>query len=215
MLRFRNPADLDRALPPVQAHLKAARILAYPTETVYGLGSAPSSDALDALAVFKGRAREKPFLLLVSGRAMAERWGLSFPPSAHALAEAFWPGPMTLVLPGGEGKLPDRLRGPEGGIAVRHTSHALIERLIRGLDEPLTSTSANRPGQSPAPGPERIAEMFAEEEQRGDLLILDGGALGNVPPSTVVDCTGPTPTLIREGALPRSELRRAVGRLAP
>jgi L-threonylcarbamoyladenylate synthase len=215
MLPFRGPADLDRVFAPVQSHLRANRILAYPTETVYGLGSAPSAGALEALAAFKGRAKEKPFLLLVSNRAMAERWGLVFPPSAKALAEAFWPGPMTLVLPGGEGKLPDRLRGPEGGIAVRHTSHSLVARLIGLLDEPLTSTSANRPGLAPAPGPERIAEMFAEEEQRGDLLILDGGALGNVPPSTVVDCTGPTPALIREGALPRAELRRAVGRLAP
>ena len=83
------------------------------------------------------------------------------------------------------------------------------------LGEPLTSTSANRPGQPPAPGPERIADVFADELARGELLILDGGALGNVPPSTVVDCTGPMPVLIREGALPRSELRRAVGSLAP
>jgi L-threonylcarbamoyladenylate synthase len=215
MLQFRHAADVDRVLPPVKAHLDASRILAYPTETVYGLGSAPTIAALDALAAFKGRAREKPFLLLVSDRAMAEGWGLVFPPSAKALAEAFWPGPMTLVLPGGEGKLPDRLRGPEGGIAVRHTSHALIAQLIGRLGQPLTSTSANRPGLPPAPGPERIAEMFARELNRGELLILDGGALGNVPPSTVVDCTGPEPALIREGALPRAELRRAVGRLAP
>lgn len=215
MLQFREPADVDRVLPSVRAHLQSDRILAYPTETVYGLGTAPTPQALDALAAFKGRVKEKPFLLLVSDRAMAERWGLVFPPPATALAEAFWPGPMTLVLPGGEGKLPDRLRGPEGGIAVRHTSHRMVARLIELLDQPLTSTSANRPGQSPAPGPERIAEMFADQVERGELLILDGGALGNVPPSTVVDCTRAMPTLIREGALPRAELRRAVGRLAP
>ncbi|HEX9894308.1 MAG TPA: L-threonylcarbamoyladenylate synthase [Gemmatimonadales bacterium] len=214
-MSFRVAADVDRVLPQVKAHLAADRILAYPTETVYGLGSAPTAPALDALARLKGRAKDKPFLLLVSDRAMAERWGLVFPPSARALAEAFWPGPMTLVLPGGEGHLPDRLRGPEGGIAVRHTSHVMMARLVAGLGEPLTSTSANRPGQQPAPGPERIASTFAEEESRGELLILDGGTLGNVPPSTVVDCTGPVPLLIREGALPRAELRRAVGRLAP
>ena len=215
ILEFRTDGDLGRALPRVKEHLDASRILAYPTETVYGLGSAPTAEALQALARFKGRSPDKPFLLLVSGRAMAEKLGRVFPPSARALADAFWPGPMTLVLPGGEGKLPDRLRGPEGVIAVRHTGHRLVARLVAGLKEPLTSTSANRPGQQPAPGPERISEMFAEEESRGELLILDGGALGNVPPSTVVDCTGPLPALIREGALPRAELRRAVGRLAP
>ena len=215
VMAFRTEADLRRVLPIVQEHLRAGKVLAYPTETVYGLGSAPTDEGLEMLARLKGRSKEKPFLLLVSGREMAERWGLVFPPAASALAEAFWPGPLTLVLPGGEGRLPDMLRGPEGGIAVRHTGHSLVARLVAGLGQPLTSTSANRPRTPPAPGPEWIARIFPEETATGDLLILDGGALGNQPPSTVVDCTGPTPQLIREGALPRAELRRAVGRLAP
>jgi len=215
ILQFHRAEDVDRVLPMVADHLRADRVLAYPTETVYGLGSAPTVPALDALALLKGRPRGKPFLLLIDGRAMAEAWGLLFPPAAEALANAFWPGPLTLVLPGGEGKLPDALRGPEGGIAVRYTGHKLIARLVSGLGRPLTSTSANRPGQPPSPGAERIAAVFAPEVARGELLILDGGALGHVPPSTVVDCTGPQPALIREGALPRAELRRAVGRLAP
>jgi L-threonylcarbamoyladenylate synthase len=215
ILRFRGVADLEKALPIVAEHLQRDHVLAYPTETVYGLGSAPTVAALDALARLKGRPRGKPFLLLIDGRGMAEAWGLVFPPAAEALANAFWPGPLTLVLPGGEGKLPDALRGPEGGIAVRHTSHKLIAKLVTGLGRPLTSTSANRPGQSPSPGAEKIAAVFEAEVQRGELLILDGGALGHVPPSTVVDCTSPVPALVREGALPREELRRAVGRLAP
>lgn len=215
ILPFRTPGDLELALPLIREHLNQGRILAYPTETVYGLGSAPTGPGLDRLAELKGRSKEKPFLLLISERAMAEHWGLVFTPAAKALAEAFWPGPLTLVLPGGEGKLPDILRGPEGGVAVRHTSHPLMALLVARMGQPLTSTSANRPGQPPAPGPERIADVFADEVARGELLILDGGSLGNVPPSTVVDCTGPVPALIREGALPRAELRRAVGSLAP
>lgn len=215
ILPFRTVADLELAVPLVRDHIGQGRVLAYPTETVYGLGSAPTGDGLERLAFMKGRTKEKPFLLLISEPAMAEAWGLTFTPAARALAEAFWPGPLTLVLPGGEGRLPDLLRGQEGGIAVRHTSHPLVSLLVARLGEPLTSTSANRPGQPPAPGPERIADVFADELARGELLILDGGALGNVPPSTVVDCTGPMPVLIREGALPRSELRRAVGSLAP
>lgn len=215
ILPFHRPEDVGRVLPLVDEHLRADRVLAYPTETVYGLGSAPTVAALDALAALKGRPRGKPFLLLIDGRAMAELWGLVFPPAAEALANAFWPGPLTLVLPGGEGKLPDALRGPEGGIAVRYTGHAMVARLVHGLGRPLTSTSANRPGNPPSPGAERIAAVFAAEVARGELLILDGGALGHVPPSTVVDCTGPLPALVREGALPRAELRRAVGRLAP
>ncbi len=215
ILPFLTPADAEAALPAVRGHLAAGRLLAYPTETVYGLGSAPAEAPLDALARFKGRPAQKPFLLLVTGRPMAEAWGLAFPPAAAALATEFWPGPLTLVLPGGEGRLPDRLRGPEGGIAVRHTSHPLVARLVAGLGYPLTSTSANLPGQAPAPGAQAVATIFPDAIAEGSLLVLDGGPLGNVPPSTIVDCTGPSPQLVREGAIPREELRRRVGRLAP
>ena len=84
-----------------------------------------------------------------------------FTPSAAALAAAFWPGPLTLVLRGGEGRLPDELRGREGGIAVRHTSHAGIARLVAATGKPLTSTSANRPGRSArARAPTGIRELF-------------------------------------------------------
>jgi L-threonylcarbamoyladenylate synthase len=214
-LPFRTPGEVEQAIPTVVAHLNRGGLLAYPTETVYGLGSDATEGPLAALAALKGRAPDKPFLVLVSTRAMAETWGLVFTPSARALADAFWPGPLTLVLRGGEGKLPDQLRGREGGIAVRHTSHAGISRLVAGWGRPLTSTSANRPGRPPAPGPERIAEEFRPEIEAGQLLVLDGGVLGNVPPSTLVDCTGPMPKMIREGAIPRAELRRAAGRLAP
>jgi L-threonylcarbamoyladenylate synthase len=215
ILPFQTPAQIDAAIPAVAAHLAADRLLAYPTETVYGLGSAPTVPALDALSRLKGRAPGKPFLLLVSGRPMAERWGLVFTPSARALSSAFWPGPLTLVLRGGEGHLPEELRGREGGIAVRHTSHRAVERLVVTSDRPLTSTSANRPGGPTAPGPDRLVELFRDAVDEGLLLVLDGGVLGNVPPSTLVDCTGPVPRLVREGAIPRGELRRAAGRFAP
>lgn len=215
MLPFRTPSDVTAAIPVVREHLAADRLLAYPTETVYGLGSAPRTAALSALAELKGRPPQKPFLLLVSGRVMAERWGLVFNAPARALSDAFWPGPLTLLLRGGEGKLPEALRGPEGGIAVRHTSHAGIARLVAALDLPLTSTSANRPGGPTAPGAAAIATIFADAIDAGTLLVLDGGVLGNVPPSTLVDCTTRVPLMVREGALPRAELRRAVGRLAP
>jgi L-threonylcarbamoyladenylate synthase len=215
ILPFRTANDVDTAIPLAAAHLAANRLLAYPTETVYGLGSSVAVPALAALAQLKGRQPGKPFLLLVSGRAMAEACGLTFTASARALSDAFWPGPLTLVLQGGEGQLPDELRGPEGGIAVRHTSHAGIARLIASVGQPLTSTSANRPGGPTAPGADKVAELFRPEVEAGLLLVLDGGVLGNVPPSTLVDCTQSVPRLVREGALPRAELRRAAGRLAP
>jgi L-threonylcarbamoyladenylate synthase len=146
---------------------------------------------------------------------MAEAQGLAFNASADALARAFWPGPLTLVLPGGSGRLPDLLRGPEGGIAVRWTSHSGIARLVAALDAPLTSTSANLPGSQPAPGAAAIVRDFQAPVAAGRLLVLDGGVLGNRPPSTVVDCTQPGARLVREGAVTLVELRRAAGRLAP
>jgi L-threonylcarbamoyladenylate synthase len=215
ILPFQTEADITAAIPPVKRHLSADKLLAYPTETVYGLGSAPTAEAVAALARLKGRPEGKPFLLLISGRRMAEEWGLVFSPSATALSDAFWPGPLTLVLRGGEGRLPDELRGREGGIAVRFTSHAGIARLVESLGQPLTSTSANRPGGPPAPGADKLVELFGPEERNGELLVLDGGVLGNVPSSTLVDCTDVMPRMIREGAIPRAELRRAAGRLSP
>ncbi len=215
ILPFQSAADVDAALPVVRPHLARGKLLAYPTETVYGLGSLASDAPLDALAELKGRPAGKPFLLLVNGLEMLEATGLALNAHARILAREFWPGPLTLVLRGGEGRLPDRLRGPEGGIAVRWTSHREVARLIGGLGAPLTSTSANRAGSPAAPGPEAIADSFADAIDAGTLLVLDGGVLGNVPPSTLVDCTGHVPRLVREGAIPRDELRRRAGSMAP
>src|SRR6185295_16437238 len=190
-------------------------LIAYPTETVYGLGSRARGPEVQAVARLKGRRPDKPFLLLVADRDMAEAQGLAFNASADALARAFWPGPLTLVLPGGSGRLPDMLRGPDGGIAVRWTSHQAIAALVAALGSPLTSTSANIPGQPPGPGADAIARDFAPAVASGQLLVLDGVVLGNRPPSTVVDCTRPQAQIVREGTLSVHELRRAVGRLAP
>jgi L-threonylcarbamoyladenylate synthase len=212
---FRTDQDVAAALVQGVAHLARGGLLAYPTETVYGLGSRGRTPDVQALARLKGRRSNKPFLLLVADREMAEAQGLGFSEAASALARAFWPGPLTLVLPGGSGRLPDLLRGPEGGIAVRWTSHRGMAQLVKALGEPLTSTSANLPGAPPAPGAEAIARDFAPAVEAGTLLVLDGGVLGNSPPSTVVDCTRPTPRLIREGAITLAELRRSAGHLAP
>ena len=114
-LAFRTDAEVQTAIPQVVAHLGRGGLLGYPTETVYGLGSRAVAADVAALNALKGRAAGKPFLLLVSDRQMAEAQGLAFNAAADALARAFWPGPLTLVLPGGSGRLPDLLRGPEGG----------------------------------------------------------------------------------------------------
>jgi L-threonylcarbamoyladenylate synthase len=207
---FRGLEHVAGAIPTVREHLGQDRLLGHPTETVYGLGSAPRPAAVAALARLKGRAEGQPFLLLVASRAMAEAWGLQFGTAASALAGAYWPGPLTLVVSGGGDKLAPALRGSSGGYAVRHTAHAAMAALIAALATPLTSTSANRAGAAPVESAEAMAASFGEDVRAGRLMILDGGPLPARLPSTVVDCVGERPRLVREGTVPWSEIQRTI-----
>lgn len=210
MIPFRTPAEITAALPAVVTHLARRGLIAYPTETVYGLGSITSAPAVERLASIKGREPGKPFLVLVASRRMLLSVGLRLPDAAERFAAAFWPGPLTLALPGGERILPDALRGPEGGIAVRWTSHPGAAQLIQTLGSPITSTSANRPRQPSLLEPSAIAHAFADAVADQTLLVLDAGTLASSAPSTLIDCTGPAPRLIREGAIPASRLQAIV-----
>ena len=210
MIPFRTQAEIAAALPTVVTHLARRGIIAYPTETVYGLGSTTSAAAVERLAALKGREPGKPFLLLVASRRMLQGVGLRLTDPAERFAAAFWPGPLTLALPGGEDVLPDALRGPEGGIAVRWTSHPGALQLIQTLGSPITSTSANRPRQPALLDAAAIESGFATAVAERALLVLDAGPRPPSPPSTVVDCTGPAPRLVREGAIPAARLRSIV-----
>lgn len=207
---FWSPAEVEAALTPVVAHLQDRGVLAYPTETVYGFGTMVDFESVEKLVTLKRRPPAKPFLLLVSNSTMLTRLGLTLSAQAAHLAARHWPGPLTLVLPGGEGQLPPRLRGPEGGIAVRWTPHAGLQRLITALGSPLTSTSANRPGIPPAMRPGEVVEQWTAEINRGLLMVLDGGTLPPSAPSTVVDCTGRRLRVIRPGAISAITLRDTV-----
>lgn len=210
---FWSPAEIAAAIPATIAHLADHRVLAYPTETVYGLGSAIDSASVDALLAIKRRAPGKPFLVLIAASAMIERLGLRLTRSAAILAARFWPGPLTLVLPGGERRVPDALRGPEGGIAVRWTPHAGLQQLITAYGDAITSTSANQPGTPPAASASEIVASWSGEVRAGRLRVLDAGTLAPSPPSTVVDCTGRAPRIIRPGAMSAVMLRAAAADL--
>lgn len=204
---FWSPEEISAAIRPALEQIELRRVLAYPTETVYGFGGGIDRDSVNALIRLKGRPKGKPFLLLIAGSDMLAKLDLRLPSFATNLAARFWPGPLTLVLPGGERRVPEALRGPEGGIAVRWTSHQALERLILAHGEAITSTSANRPGVPPANSAREIREQWADELARGSLRVLDGGMLQQSPPSTVVDCTGRAPRVIRPGAIASSQLR--------
>jgi len=165
---------------------------------------------VNALTTLKDRPLGKPFLLLIAGPDMIERLDLRLPSYAANLVARHWPGPLTLVLPGGEHRVPEKLRGPEGGIAVRWTSHPGIGRLIRAYGDAITSTSANRPGVPPAVSAAEILSQWSDAVARGQLRVLDGGTLTPSEPSTVVDCTGRRARVIRPGAIAAKALRASV-----
>jgi len=204
---FWSPAEVEAAINGTLAHLAAGKVLAYPTETVYGFGGALDERSVQALVSLKGRPKGKPFLLLVAASEMITRLGLHLTGYASTFAARFWPGPLTLVLPGGEKRVPDLLRGPEGGVAVRWTPHNSLARLILAHGHPITSTSANRPRSTAA---DQIVAQWSEAINRGTLRVLDGGRLRESHPSTVVDCTGRLPRVIRPGAIPAATLRESV-----
>lgn len=207
---FWSPAEIEAAVSDTIVHLENRGVLGYPTETVYGFGGAVDHDAVDSLVKLKGRPPGKPFLILISSSDMVTRLDLHFTGDAARLAARHWPGPLTLVLPGGERRVPDRLRGPEGGVAVRWTSHEGMARLIQRYGRPITSTSANRPGSPAATAASEIVAAWGDAMARGTLRVLDGGRLSSSPPSTVVDCTGTRPRVIRPGAIAAATLRESV-----
>lgn len=204
VLPFRRAADVDAAFDAIRRHLDGGGLVAYPTETVYGFGSLLREHPSSRLADLKGRALDKPFLLLDA--APLRLPGVRWTPAATVLARAFWPGPLSLAVPADERYRPP-VRSAAGTIAVRDTPHVPLRRLLQLLDEPLTSTSANLPGQPPATTLADLLATVARFPQGEDVLVLDGGELPASAPSTVVDCAGPRPRLLREGAVPINELR--------
>lgn len=208
VIPFHGPEWPARSLAEIVGHLRGGGLIAYPTETVYGLGSSLDERAVARLASLKGRDPDKPFLILVAGAAMAR--DLTWTAAAQALADALWPGPLTIILAAPAGAYPPGVRGARGTVAVRATPHAGVRALLRRLGGPITSTSANVPGGLPAVSAreaQRVVEVLGGGEE---VWVLDGGTLEPSAPSTVVDCTVEPPQVTRAGALPVERLRAII-----
>ena len=207
-----SAADAPRRLAPMVAHLRAGGVIAYPTETVYGFGSTIDPGAVLRLREMKRRPDAKPVLALISGPSGAPE--LEWTDAARELATLFWPGALTMILSDPTGRFPDGARDERGGVAVRHTPHPLAAALVDALGAPLTSSSANAPGRPPAmDGDEAVAAL---EELAPDhrVLVVDGGRLPPSASSTLVDCRGAVPVVLREGAIPIDRLRCAIPEIA-
>ena len=187
--------------------LAAGGLVAFPTETVYGLGAdATNAIAIARLYAAKGRPRFNPLIAhvadLAAARALAQ-----FDAAAETLAARFWPGPLTLVLPKSAGcPVAELATAGLDSIAVRIPNHPIARDLLRALGKPIVAPSANRSGHI---SPTAAAHVLADLRGRIDL-ILDGGATPVGVESTIVACLD-RPTLLRPGGLPRAEIERALG----
>ncbi len=198
--------EREEAVAAAASLLREGRLVAFPTETVYGLGAdARRDEALAALVAVKGRPEGKPLMLHVDGVAMARslvRWNAT----AERLARAFWPGPLTLILDP-VGAFPAPLLGEGGGVAVRAPAHSVALALIGALGAPVAGTSANRAGR---PSPTTAAAVLADLAGAIDA-VLDAGPTPLGMESTVLDVRAEPPRLLRPGAITREELEAAGG----
>lgn len=177
--------------------IRAGGLVAFPTETFYGLGAdALSASAVSRVFQAKGRPDDKPLLVLVDAVEMVDAVAASVPASARRLMARHWPGPLTLVLPARPG-LPSSLTAGTGTIGVRLPGHGLARALVSRVGSPVTAPSANPHG---APSPRTAAEVAAALRAAVDL-ILDGGPTPGGLPSTLVDVTGPRPRILRPGVV--------------
>ena len=186
----------------IKETLAKGGLIAYPTDTFYGLGADPfNAEAVSKIFKIKNRSACNPILVLVSSIGQLGWLTDNITPLAQTAMDAFWPGPLTLLfesLP----NLPQALTGGTGKIGVRYPSSAFTKTLIDGIGHPLTASSANLSGGD---NPETAQEV--EQSLGCNLdLILDGGKTKGQQPSTVLDSTDSPPRIVREGAVPREKI---------
>jgi L-threonylcarbamoyladenylate synthase len=187
--------------------LTAGGLIAFPTETVYGLGAdATNGEAVARLYAAKGRPAFNPLISHVADRAAALKLA-RFSADATRLAAAFWPGPLTLVLPKASGcPVAELATAGLDSIAVRVPNHGVAQKILAGFGRPVVAPSANRSGHV---SPTTAEHVLADLGGRVDLII-DGGAAPVGVESTIVACVG-EPMLLRPGGLPREAIERALG----
>ncbi|MEP7180935.1 MAG: L-threonylcarbamoyladenylate synthase [Betaproteobacteria bacterium] len=206
------PARIEPATPAAieeaASALRAGRLVAFPTETVYGLGAdARNADAVRAVFVAKGRPADHPVIVHVSGIDVVDQWAREVPDGARQLAAAFWPGPLTLILPR-VASVGDIVTGGQDSVGLRVPSHPVARALLAAFGGGIAAPSANRFG--------RISPTTARHVA-GDLgddiaMILDGGACDVGIESTIVAFTGADPVLLRPGAIGLGAMAAVLGR---
>jgi L-threonylcarbamoyladenylate synthase len=199
----RRGTDIDHAARV----LASGGLVAFPTETVYGLGAdARAPDAVARVFAAKGRPRAHPLIIHVADASGLDAWTSDPPPAARVLAAAFWPGPLTLVLRRAPA-LPDAATGGGATVGIRVPSHPMARALLAAFGGPIAAPSANRFGAVSPTTADHVAADLADAVD----YILDGGACEIGVESTIVDLTRGRAVLLRPGGIPRAELERVLG----
>lgn len=195
--------ELDIA---VQA-LRDGELVAFPTETVYGLGAnALHAPAVRKIFELKGRPLSHPLIVHLDSVRFLQRWARDVPEAATRLAEKFWPGPLTLVLPRGD-KVNDLVSGGQDTVAVRVPAHPMALQLLNAFGGGIAAPSANRYGRVSPTRADHVREEFGDSVR----VILDGGACNVGLESTIVACLNGTVRLLRPGAVSLTQLKQVVG----
>ena len=191
----------DRALGQILSFLRSGGVIAFPTDTAYGLGADPFNEgAVRRIFEMKGRAETKPILVLVDSIAMANSIA-RLSETALALAERFWPGPLTMVLPARASVSATVTAGSET-IGVRWANNVFTQRLLEAFGRPITATSANRSGLPSAVTAEEVRVQLGDSLE----MLVDGGELPAREGSTLLDVTRIPVRLLREGPIAEAEL---------
>ncbi len=187
--------------------LKRGGLVAYPTDTVYGLGADPLNEkAVARIYEVKNRPRNLPLPLLLADRSDLPQVALIVPEIAWRLAERFWPGGLTLVVRKNP-LIPDSITAGGDTVAVRVPDHPVTIALIRGLGRPIVGTSANLSGKPSPVTAEDVREQLGNEVD----LIVDGGRCPGGIESTVIDVSDASPAIIRVGAIPQEDIAKVCG----
>ncbi|HHU20304.1 MAG TPA: threonylcarbamoyl-AMP synthase [Bacilli bacterium] len=197
----------EEATDQLAQYIKAGEVVAFPTETVYGLGAdATNPEAVEKIFSAKGRPADNPLIVHVVSTEQIARYVTEISPDAKKLIEAFMPGPLTVVLPS-NGKISAQVTAGLDTIGVRIPDHPAAQELIRKAGLPIAAPSANLSGK---PSPTSAIHVF--QDLNGKIkAILDGGSTGVGLESTVVDCTGDQPEIIRPGGVTQLEIEEVLG----
>jgi len=191
--------------------LRKGGLVAIPTETVYGLGAdAQREAAIRRVFAVKRRPTSHPLIVHLGATSWLPLWARTIPPTARKLAEAFWPGPLTLVLPR-SGRVLDAITGGQDTVALRVPAHPLMRQLLSAFGGGIAAPSANRFGKLSPTTAEHVRAELADEVD----LVLDGGPCAIGIESTIVDLSSGSPTVLRPGGVSQDELERALQQPVP